>query len=213
MTTEQATPGIPSSGRGRHTRPVTQEAASKEVLSVPEPSGTRPDWGKRLLGIAITIVVVVLGGWVAASFLPRWWAHRLGGQIDGSMASGILLGVGYGFVFTALPVLLLVAVFHKRRSLKASLVAVGATVLLAAPNLMTLGIVIGRGNAAHAGERTLDVEAPGVRYASLAGALLASTAVILLVYLVASRNRARRAAAEARRELAGRGDATHHAAT
>ena len=46
-------------------------------------------------------------------------------------------------------------------------------VLLAIPNLLTLGIVLGVGNAAHAGDRILDVEAPAFRGASLAGALIA----------------------------------------
>jgi hypothetical protein len=56
---------------------------------------------------------------------------------------------------------------------------------------MTLGIVLGRGNAAHAGDRILDVEAPAFRGGTLAGALLAAALVLLIGYLVTSRRRAR----------------------
>ena len=192
---------------------MTEQATTGDVGPAPESSPPRADWGRRLFVAAIAIIVVILAGWVAAAFLPRWWAHRLGGQVDGSMASGILVGLGYGFVFTAVPLLILVVVFRKRRSWKAYAFAVVCALLLAAPNLMTLGIVIGRGNAAHAGERTLDVDAPGVRDATLAGVLLAAAAVALVVYLVASRNRARRATAEARRELAERDASNEQAST
>jgi anti-sigma-K factor RskA len=64
-------------------------------------------------------------------------------------------------------------------------------VLVAAPNLLTLGIVIGRGGAAHAAERTLDVDAPGFRNSSLAGAILAVLALAAAWYLLFSRQRAK----------------------
>jgi hypothetical protein len=66
-----------------------------------------------------------------------------------------------------------------------------AAVFLALPNLFTLGIVLGRGNAAHAGDRTLDVEAPGFRGGSLAGAILAALCILAVWWLVRSRRRAR----------------------
>lgn len=64
-------------------------------------------------------------------------------------------------------------------------------VVLASPNLFTLGIVLGRGDAAHAGDRTLDVEAPGFRGGTLAGAILAALALLGVKYLLVSRQRAR----------------------
>ena len=54
------------------------------------------------------------------------------------------------------------------------------------PNLLTLGIAIGSGHAAHAGERTLDVDAPGFRGASLAGVIGGAFAVAAVKYLLAS---------------------------
>jgi hypothetical protein len=87
--------------------------------------------------------------------------------------------------------LLVVWGIRKRRSPRAWLFIVCGVVLLALPNLFTLGIVFGPGNAAHAGDRTLDVEAPGFRGASLAGALLAVAAIGFVWYLLSSRRRAR----------------------
>jgi hypothetical protein len=67
-------------------------------------------------------------------------------------------------------------------------------VLLAAPNLLTLGIVLGNGNGAHAGDRILDVEAPAFRGATLAGALIAAGCLAAAWYLLFSRRRAWRRA-------------------
>jgi hypothetical protein len=179
---------------GRHNRLVdTPDAAPAES----QPGETRPDWGKRLFLVALGLLILVILGYVGAAFVPRWWSHRVGDQVNGSIASGVLIGLAYGFVFTVLPLLVLVLGFRRRRSWRTWVVVTAVAVLLASPNLMTLGIVIGRGNAAHAGDRTLDVDAPGFRGATLAGALLAVAGVALVSYLVVSRRRARRAAAVA----------------
>jgi uncharacterized membrane protein YccC len=67
----------------------------------------------------------------------------------------------------------------------------GVAILLALPNLLTLGIVLGSGKAAHAGERTLDVDAPGFRGATLGAVIAAVIAFLLWEYLMYSRRRAR----------------------
>jgi hypothetical protein len=51
--------------------------------------------------------------------------------------------------------------------------------------------VLGRGNAAHAGDRILDVEAPAFRGGTLGGVVLAGALVGLVGWLFASRGRAR----------------------
>ena len=87
-----------------------------------------------------------------------------------------------------------------RRTPRAIAVAIVLAIVLALPNLMTLGIVLGRGNAAHAGDRVLDVEAPAFRGGTLAEAILAALLVGFVAYLVSSRRRAHDAARRARRE-------------
>jgi hypothetical protein len=134
---------------------------------------------------------VLLLGLIASATIPRWWAQQIGDQVDGSIVAGTFVGLFYGFVFTALPLLVLGAVVLWRRTWRALVMGIVFAVLLAIPNLLTLGIVLGVGNAAHAGDRILDVEAPAFRGASLAGALIAVGLATLVGYLIVSRARAR----------------------
>jgi MFS family permease len=155
-----------------------------------------------LVGFIAVVAVVVLA-FLAATFLPRWWSHLVGRQIDGSMTVGVALGLFYGFVFTLLPLFVARWGFHKRRPWKTWAAFAAATVLAAAPNLLTLGVVIGRGGAAHAAERTLDVDAPGFRNASLAGAIVVVLALVAVWYLFFSRRRAQERLARLRAHKKG----------
>jgi hypothetical protein len=151
----------------------------------------RSDWKRKLIVTAVVVGGVLVVALIASATIPRWWAHQIGDQVDESIVRGTLVGLFYGFLFTILPLLVLGAVLRWRRSLRALVVAGALALLLAIPNLLTLGIVLGTGNAAHAGERTLDVRAPAFRGASLAGALLAIGLLALIAYLTYSRDRAR----------------------
>jgi glucan phosphoethanolaminetransferase (alkaline phosphatase superfamily) len=157
-----------------------------------------PHWGRRALWVGAVLVVLVVGGLIASATVPRWWAHRVGDQVDGSITQGTLLGIFYGFVFTFLPVVVLLLVLRWRRTTRTIVAALLLALVLALPNLMTLGIVLGRGNAAHAGDRVLDVEAPAFRGGTLAGAILAVLLVGFVAYLIASRRRAHESARRAR---------------
>jgi hypothetical protein len=149
-----------------------------------------PNWSRRLLLGAVAVGGVVLLALAASATIPRWWAQRIGEQVDGSIVTGTFLGLFYGFVFTLLPLLVLAAALRWRRTWRVLAVALGVAVVLALPNLLTLGIVVGTGNAAHAGDRILDVEAPAFRGGTLVGALVAATFVVT-TYLVLSRGRSR----------------------
>ena len=155
------------------------------------PRSTDTSWKRKLVVTAVVVGAVLLLGLIASATIPRWWAQRIGDQVDGSIVAGTLVGLFYGFVFTLLPLLVLGAVLRWKRTWRAIVMALAFAILLAIPNLLTLGIVLGTGNAAHAGDRILDVEAPAFRGASLAGALLAAGFVLLVGYLLYSRDRAR----------------------
>jgi len=157
---------------------------------------TGPNWSRRLLFAGIVLAIVLGGGLIASATIPRWWAQRIGDQVDGSLVTGTFVGLFYGFVFTALPLLVLAAVARWRRTPRAIAVAIGVAAVLGIPNLMTLGIVLGTGNAAHAGERILDVEAPAFRGASLVGALISLAMASFVAYLIVSRERARKRTGE-----------------
>jgi hypothetical protein len=161
------------------------------------PTPTRrddPNWSRRGV-LAVSIVVAITLVWLAgAAFLPRWWAQRVGDQVGGSIASGTSVGLFYGFVFTLVPLVLLLLAFRIFESWRLRAAAFAVALLLATPNLLTLGIVLGAGSGSHAGDRILDVEAPGFRGATLVGALVASACVAGAWYLLASRRRAWRRA-------------------
>jgi energy-coupling factor transporter transmembrane protein EcfT len=162
--------------------------------------GHDANWSRRALWVGGGLVVLVLVILGASATVPRWWAHRVGAQVDGSITQGTFLGLVYGFVFTFLPIIVFVLILRWRRTWKTLVFALVVALLLAAPNLMTLSIVVGTGNAAHAGDRVLDVEAPAFRGGTLAGALVAALAFVLIAYLAVSRDRAHSTARSARKE-------------
>src|SRR5262245_16657402 len=100
-------------------------------------------WAKRALVGLLIVGLLILAGFLAAAFIPRWWSHRVGDQVDGSITAGIFLGLVYGFLFTALPLVILWRGFRKRRPVKHWAIWLGVAVLFALPNLFTLGIVLG----------------------------------------------------------------------
>ncbi len=160
-----------------------------------------PHWGRRLLWAGGFFVAVVVATIVASATVPRWWAQRIGDQVDGSITQGTTLGLVYGFVFTLLPLLAIVLLLRWRTTWKTVAAAIAIGVLFALPNLMTLSIVLGQGNAAHAGDRILDVNAPAFRGGSLAGAIVAFLLVAFIAYLLWSRDRAQSKARSAHDEL------------
>jgi hypothetical protein len=142
--------------------------------------------------VAVLIAVAVL---ISLAFVPRWWSHRIGDQVHGNIGTGIGLGLLYGFAFTFLPLFVVWFAFRKRRSWHTDLILIGLAVVLALPNLFTLGIVVGLGSGAHAGQRTFDVEAPAYRTSVLIGAIVAAVVFAALWHLWLSRRHARRSEA------------------
>ena len=163
-----------------------------------------PEQGRRKPRPLTVIVVVVLASVAliaGSAFLPRWWSHRIADQANGSFTSGIGLGLFYGFAFTLLALGVLWCGVRRITSWKGRLILLGVALLIASPNLLTLGIVLGPGGAAHAGERTLDVDAPGFRASSLIGAIVAALVVLAVGLLLRSRRRSKEDAAVLRKEL------------
>ncbi len=158
------------------------------------PAVSDPNWSRRIVVGVVLFGLLTLIALVGAAFLPRWWAQRIGDQVEGSITTGGFVGLFYGFVFTLVPLALLWLAFRLLRSWRQRVVALVVALLIASPNLLTLGIVLGTGNGAHAGDRILDVEAPAFRGGTLAGALLAVACVGGAWYLVRSRRRAWRRA-------------------
>lgn len=140
-------------------------------------------WGAILLVVAV----------IAAALIPRVWAQQLGSMVNGHITTGGFIGLLFGLICTFVPLLLVALTIQRWDRMRQPLWLLVAAVVVAIPNLATLWIVFGTSNAAHAGERILDVDAPGVRGGSLVGALLAIAAFAGLEYLLFTRKRARKA--------------------
>jgi uncharacterized membrane protein len=165
--------------------------------SAEQPSSTG-SWRNRIIGLLTVVAVLVIVYFILASFIPRWWAQRIATMSGhGSFAKGIWSGLAFGFFCTLVPLLLLlvvVTVWRWRGGRFLAGVAAVLAVATALPNLMTLTIVLGASSAAHAGERVLDVEAPGFRGATLIAAIVAAVLFLLVLFRrVRGRWRTRRA--------------------
>lgn len=159
--------------------------------------------GRKLLTVAIVAGLLVAAYVFAVSVLPRWWSHQVGDQVDGDLTTGGLLGFMYGFLATLLPLLVIGVVWRLgRRTTWAWVVGVSVALVLAAPNLITLGITLGNGSAAHAADRTLDVEAPWFRGGMVIGVAVAALVAAYVAYAAVSRSRARRRAARSEHDAA-----------
>ena len=172
-------------------------------MSSPSIPPAAPASGRRRNPLTALVLVlfgiaVVVG---ASAFLPRWWSHRVADQANGSFSSGIGLGLFYGFTFTLASLVVLWIGLRRIHSWKGRLILLAVALILSAPNLLTLGIVLGPGGAAHAGERTLDVDAPGFRSSSAIGAIVAVLVVLAAALLLRSRRRAKEQAAAMRAQI------------
>lgn len=151
----------------------------------PEPktsSGFDPgSWITRLIMLVVLVVVGYIAYQISASFFPRWWAQRIGNQVNGSFASGTMWGLLYGFTFSFFPVLVFAEVRRSYFNWPGRILVTLVAVALATPNWLTLSVVAGTNNAAHAGERIMDVEAPGFRSATLIGVIVGVVLALVLV--------------------------------
>lgn len=154
-------------------------AAIDRSVDEPEKLSTQR-WVRRGVMIFVAIAAVFILNKAAASFLPRWWAQHVADQVGGSFTAGTMWGLFYGFVFTFIPILLIFQIRRRFLNWKAKVVLAVVAVALAAPNWMTLWVVTGDSNAAHAAERTFDVEVTGFRWATVIGVGMGGFLSILL---------------------------------
>lgn len=158
----------------------------------PESDRAGRDVGTSLLRWGIVIVVLVVVGMFLAALVPRWWAQRMGNVIDGRITLGSFIGLVAGVIGTLLPFVLVRWAWSVREKQAPAIFLLVLALALALPNLMTLWVVLGRGSAAHAGERILDVDGPGLRGGTLVGAFFGTVLFVALSYRRWQRHRERR---------------------
>jgi len=166
--------------------------AAQEPGARPEPpTGSGPahartsrNWKKTLILAGVALVLLVAAYFILNAFIPRWWSQRIGNAVHGSFTTGTLLGLSIGFIFTLVPLLVLTLALRPRTHWKWRVGWLALTLVLASPNLCTLSVVAGGGSGAHAGQRTMDVNAPAFRGASLVGLLLGAALYGVLMYFI-----------------------------
>ncbi len=147
--------------------------------------------GSRVVRVVLILAAVAIAVAVGSAAIPRWWAQQIGGVIDGSLLRGSFVGLIIGLVFVLLPLVALSMGWKYRGGIKRAIIFFAIAFVLALPNMATLGIVMGNGNGAHAGDRILDVEGPGFRGGSLVGAIFGLLLFVIARYLLISRRRSR----------------------
>jgi uncharacterized membrane protein (DUF485 family) len=161
-----------------------------------QPDVTPNRWVRRIVLALVLIGVAYLVYLMSAAFFPRWWAQRVADQVDGQVTRGTTWGLFYGIVFTVVPLLVLVQVRRGFFSWTWRGIVALVAIALAAPNWLTLSVVAGNSNAAHAGERIMDVDAPGFRAATLIGVVVGAALVVaftvVTMRLKSRRNEVRR---------------------
>ncbi|GAA4365839.1 hypothetical protein [Paeniglutamicibacter cryotolerans] len=148
--------------------------AGPEKVVVTTETLPTPRWGLRI-GLGIAGVAVAVATYVILpTFLQTWWATTIKSQANGDLGTGLLLGLFYGFVFTFVPLLLLWQARHRKISWPWKAVILGAAVLLATPNLLTLGIYASNSASALKARNMIDNDATWFPGWSLGAAIAAA---------------------------------------
>ena len=123
------------------------------------PARKKRNWGAKLILILVALLVAVAAFFILGAILPRWWSDVIAGQIKRDLGASVLVGMFYGFVFTFIPLLVAWQATRKALAWPWKIVILLVAVALAIPNLLTAGIAFGTTESAHAGQRTLSVDA------------------------------------------------------
>ena len=194
MTYGEPVPGMPP------TPPQPVGPAPQQNVVPRQHPGPAADWRRRGLFVVVAIALLLVGIVIAVSFLPRWWSQTVGDMSNHKFRWGVWWGLFFGFVSTFVPLLVARLAVNRAMRWSTRLWILVVALLLAAPNLMTLGIVVGGGSAAHAGQRTLDTAAPGFRGATLVAAIVGVVATLGLEVFFARHRRQRRELSQLRVE-------------
>lgn len=160
------------------------------------------DWKRTFILAGVALVLLIAAYFVLGAFVPRWWSQRIGSAVHGSFTTGTVLGLAIGFTFTVVPLFVLTLALRPRTAWKLRVTWIVLALILAAPNLGTLTVTAGDGSGAHAGQRTMDVQAPAFRGASLAGALVALGVYLVVMFFVLRRRPGKRSRQKREREQA-----------
>ena len=163
--------------------------------------GPGPSWSTRVILTAAALVATAALLSIAAGSLPLWWARRIAAVADGSRPAGAATGLACGLAFTLVPLLMLRRALRRRRAWQSRVWLMAVAVVVAVPNLLTLGMRLGSYGDAERARQVADLGAPGFRGASLDGAVAGAALAVGFWWLLGSRARRGHRIAELEEEL------------
>ncbi len=176
------------------------EATTDTAVAEPKRSAKQ-----RIIVGLVAIVVVVGSILLAGAIIPRWWSTRISNVVDERITVGTFLGIATGAIFTLLPILMLWLGWRIRKSMRRWLVILLFAVVVASPNLATLGVWTGTGSGAESGRRKLDQFAPGFQGGTLFGVILGVVMAMIVMYLSFSRRRNKQTARDLKAQIKAHG--------
>lgn len=176
------------------------DATASGAVSEPKRSLQR-----RLLIGVISLAVVAALILLAGAIVPRWWATRIGNVVDKRLTIGSFVGIAVGAIFTTIPLLILWIGWRVRKTFRRWLIVVAIALVVAFPNLATLGIWTGTGSGADIARRDLGTEAPGFLGGTLFGVILGAALSLGIAYLSFSRRRNKQLARDLKAQLKANG--------
>ena len=158
------------------------------------------------LSIAVVAVVVLVGlVLLAGAVIPRWWATRISNIVDERITVGTFLGIAVGAIFALVPLLILWVGWRIRKTLRRFLVFLVLAIVVAFPNLATLGVWTGTGSGANSARNKLDQFAPGFQGGTLFGVILGAVTALVIMYLSFSRRRNKQMARDLKAQIKAHG--------
>lgn len=140
--------------------------------------GVPPTWLRKttiILGIvAVLIALAIIGSIV----LPRWWAQIVVGWVQGVSSTGILAGLGCGFVFTLLPAIGIWVAWRARWRWQVRAGVAAGSAVVALPNVLTLVIDLGATASTESARLDMVIGSPAFTGSSLAGAIVAVVGLV-----------------------------------
>ncbi|MDR2280055.1 MAG: permease [Gordonia sp. (in: high G+C Gram-positive bacteria)] len=155
---------------------------------LPEISGRT----KAILAVG-AVLIVVIGYFILQALLPRTWGRHMATTIDESITRGILYGLGYGILGSAVTLILLYFAYTligRFRNI-ASWALVVAALASVVPNLLTLSVVVGNSSGATAGRQWLDGHAVGFRGATVVGLIIGVALGLAVDFYLLGKRRAK----------------------
>lgn len=177
---------------GTAQNPEPTASTEPAAATGPAHASTTRNWKKTLILGGVALVLLIAAYFILSAVIPRWWAQRIGGAVHGSITTGTILGLCIGFTCTLVPLFVLTLAVRPRTNWKLRVTWIVVALVLAAPNLCTLSVVVGDGSAAHAGQRTMDVDAPAFRGATLVGVIIAAALYAVLMFFILRSPRGKR---------------------